>query len=67
MLWPAGGSAAVVLADPKNVAVRSQVNALLAKLAGDPANGIDRIWSSEEIQKGGGFPQAEFLISFKIG
>jgi predicted AlkP superfamily pyrophosphatase or phosphodiesterase len=67
MLWPAGGSAAVVLADPNNAAVRSQVNALLDKLAADPANGIDRIWPREEIQKGGGFPSAEFLISLKIG
>jgi predicted AlkP superfamily pyrophosphatase or phosphodiesterase len=67
MLWPAGGSAAVVLADPKDEQVRSQVKALLDKLAADPANGIERIWTREEIQKGRGFPNAEFLISLKIG
>jgi predicted AlkP superfamily pyrophosphatase or phosphodiesterase len=67
MLWPAGGSAAVVLADPKDEPVRSKVKALLDKLAADPANGIDRIWSQEEIQKGRGFPNAEYLISLKIG
>ncbi|HXP67415.1 MAG TPA: alkaline phosphatase family protein, partial [Steroidobacteraceae bacterium] len=67
MLWPAGGSAAVVLADPKDEAVRSKVKALLDNLAADPANGIDRIWSRDEIQKGRGFPNAEFLVSLKIG
>ena len=67
MLWPAGGSAAVVLADPKDESVRSKVKALLDKLAADPANGIDRIWSREEIQKERGFPNAEYLISLKIG
>jgi predicted AlkP superfamily pyrophosphatase or phosphodiesterase len=67
MLWPAGGSAAVVLADQKDEVIRAKVKALLDKLAADPANGIDRIWSREEIQKGRGFPNAEFLVSLKIG
>lgn len=67
MLWPAGGSAAVMLADPKDVQLRGQVNALLGKLAGDPANGIDRIWSRKEIEAARGFPNADFLVSFKIG
>jgi predicted AlkP superfamily pyrophosphatase or phosphodiesterase len=67
MLWPAGGSAAVVLADPKDESVRSKVKALLDKLAADPANGIDRIWTRDEIQKGRGFPNAEYLVSLKIG
>jgi predicted AlkP superfamily pyrophosphatase or phosphodiesterase len=67
MLWPAGGSAAVVLADPKDESVRSKVKALLDKLAADPGNGIERIWSRDEIQKGRGFPNAEYLVSLKIG
>ena len=67
MLWPAGGSAAVVLADPKDEQVRARVKALLDKLASEPANGIDRIWSQEEVRQGGGFPNAAFLISLKIG
>lgn len=66
-LWPAGGSAAVMLKDPKDEATRTKVKALLDKLAADPANGIDRIWSREEIQKGRGFPDAEYLISLKSG
>jgi len=67
MLWPAGGSAAVMLADPADQTVRARVKALLDKLASDPANGIERIWSPEEMQRGGGFPQAAYLISLRIG
>ena len=67
MLWPAGGSAAVMLADPKDEQVRLRVKTLLEKLASDPANGIDRIWTGDEIQRGRGFPQAAFLVSLKIG
>jgi predicted AlkP superfamily pyrophosphatase or phosphodiesterase len=67
MLWPAGGSAAVMLADPKDEQLRARVKALLDKLAGEPANGIDRIWSQEEIRQGRGFPDAAFLVSLKIG
>ena len=67
MLWPAGGSAAVMLADPKDEALRVRVKGLLDKLASDPANGIDRIWSQEEVRQGGGFPNAAFLVSLKIG
>jgi predicted AlkP superfamily pyrophosphatase or phosphodiesterase len=67
MPWPAGGSAAVMLADPKDNAVRAQVAALLAKLATDPDNGIERIWSHEEIVADRGFPDAAFLVAFKTG
>jgi predicted AlkP superfamily pyrophosphatase or phosphodiesterase len=67
MLWPAGGSAAVMLADPKDEQLRGRVRALLDKLASDPANGIDRIWSQQDIQQGRGFPDAAFLVSLKIG
>jgi predicted AlkP superfamily pyrophosphatase or phosphodiesterase len=67
MLWPAGGSAAVMLADPKDEQLRARVKALLDKLASEPANGIDRIWSEQEVRRGRGFPDAAFLVSFKIG
>jgi predicted AlkP superfamily pyrophosphatase or phosphodiesterase len=67
MLWPAGGSAAVVLADPKDEQLRARVQALLDKLASEPANGIDRIWSQQEVRQGGGFPNAAFLVSLRIG
>jgi predicted AlkP superfamily pyrophosphatase or phosphodiesterase len=65
--WPAGGSAAIMLADPGNAAVRVRVRTLLDKLASDPANGIDRILSSEELDRQGGFPGAAFLVALRIG
>jgi len=67
MPWPAGGSAAVMLADPEDAAVRAHVGSLLAGLAADPANGIDRIVSRDEIRRDGGFPDAAYLVAFKIG
>jgi predicted AlkP superfamily pyrophosphatase or phosphodiesterase len=65
--WPAGGSAAVMLANPKDPQVALQVKQLLDRLAADPANGIDRILTHEEIQEGRGFPNAAYLVAFRIG
>jgi predicted AlkP superfamily pyrophosphatase or phosphodiesterase len=67
MLWPAGGSAAVMLADPQDQAVRAQVKDLLERLAADPENGIERIWTHDEIAADHGFPDAAFLVAFKVG
>jgi predicted AlkP superfamily pyrophosphatase or phosphodiesterase len=66
-VWPAGGSAAVMLANPGDASVRAAVEALLNQLARDPANGIDRIVGHEELVRGGGFPDAAFLVAFRIG
>ena len=67
MIWPMGGSAAVVLADPNDTATKSKVDALLAKLAADPANGIDRVLTEDEVIKGGGLPSAESIVSMASG
>jgi len=67
MLWPMGGSAAVILADPNDTATRTKVDALLAKLASDPANGITRILTHAEVVAGGGLTQAESIISMAPG
>lgn len=66
-LWPMGGSAAVVLANPDDKATKEKVDALLAALAADPANGIDRILTHDEVVKGGGFPEAESMVSMAPG
>jgi predicted AlkP superfamily pyrophosphatase or phosphodiesterase len=65
--WAAGGAAAVMLANPKDDALRAQVGTLLQKLAIDPANGIDRVLNHEEIVAQRGFSDATFLVSFQIG
>lgn len=67
MPWPAGGAAAVMLADPSDAATREKVRALLAGLAADPANGIDRVLNADELQQAEGFSGAAFFVSFKIG
>ncbi len=66
-IWGAGGSEAIVLHDPADAATKSQVAALLDKLAADPANGIARIVSAEELQSRGGFPGAAFLVALQPG
>ena len=66
-LWPMGGSAAVILADPNDTGTRTKVDTLLAKLASDPANGIARILTHDEIVAGGGLSQAESMISMAPG
>jgi len=67
MPWPTGGSAAIVLKDPSDSATLSQVHELLAKVASDPANGIDRILEAEELHKRGGYPTASFFVGLKPG
>jgi hypothetical protein len=67
MPWVTGGSAAIVLKDPEDAATREQVHDLLAKLAADPANGIDRVLDGPELRKQGGYPTASFFVSLKPG
>jgi predicted AlkP superfamily pyrophosphatase or phosphodiesterase len=67
MPWVTGGSAAIVLKDPADAATLAQVRELLAKLASDPANGIDRVLDADELHKRGGYPNASFFVSLKPG
>jgi predicted AlkP superfamily pyrophosphatase or phosphodiesterase len=65
--WTAGGSAAIVLKDPADAQTREQVATLLAKLAEDPANGIDRVLDAATLRERGGFPTASFVVGLKPG
>ncbi len=67
MPWVAGGSAAIVLKDPKDAATLAHVRELLSRLAADPADGIDRVLEAEELHRRGGYPPASFLVSLKLG
>ena len=67
MPWETGGSAAIVLKDAQDKTTLSEVRELLAKLAADPANGIDRVLEAEELHKRGGYPNASFFVSLKPG
>jgi len=67
MPWVAGGSAAIVLKDPKDAATLAHVRELLSRLAADQANGIDRVLEADELHRRGGYPPASFLVSLKPG
>jgi predicted AlkP superfamily pyrophosphatase or phosphodiesterase len=67
MPWETGGSAAIVLKDPQDQSTVARVHDLLAELAADPANGIDRVLDAEELHKRGGYPNASFFVSLEPG
>jgi predicted AlkP superfamily pyrophosphatase or phosphodiesterase len=65
--WVTGGSAAIVLKDPNDTATLGEVRELLAKVAADPANGIDRLLEADELHRRGGYPPASFFVSLRPG
>jgi predicted AlkP superfamily pyrophosphatase or phosphodiesterase len=65
--WVSGGSAAVVLADPKDEALRAKVAALLQGLADDPNSGVGRVLDKAQIAAMGGTDKADFFVDAKIG
>ncbi len=65
--WATGASAAIVLKDPNDAATLTQVRELLRRLAGDPANGIERVFDAAELHQRGGYPPASFFVSMKPG
>jgi predicted AlkP superfamily pyrophosphatase or phosphodiesterase len=65
--WVTGGSAAIVVKDPNDAATLSQVRKLLAKVASDPANGVDRVLEADDLHQRGGYPPASFFVSLKPG
>ena len=67
MPWPAGGSAAVVLADPKDAAVMSRTSAVLSVLMADPANGIAQVVQAGEVKALRGNPLASYFVNFRPG
>ena len=67
MPWETGGSAAIVLKNPKDALTLATVRTLLGKLAADPANGIDRVLEGDELHRRGGYPNASFFVGLKPG
>ncbi len=65
--WVTGGSAAIILKDPNDAATVAQVRELLAKVASDAANGVDRILEGQDVHKRGGYPPASFFVGLKPG
>jgi predicted AlkP superfamily pyrophosphatase or phosphodiesterase len=67
MPWPAGGSAAIVLARPDDPVLKALVAGKLAALQCDPEAGIADIADAREVAAMGGNPQASYFVNFKIG
>lgn len=65
--WGSGGSAAVVLKDPGDAALRDRVRGILDGLASRPESGIARILTGEEARTEGGFPDVAFVVGLKPG
>lgn len=65
--WETGGSAAIMLKDPNDLATLGAVRDLLNKLAADSANGIDRVLTAEELHERGGYPSASFFVGLEPG
>jgi predicted AlkP superfamily pyrophosphatase or phosphodiesterase len=64
---PSGGSGFVFLQNPDDAALRDRVRALLAKAAADPANGIERVLSGEDLRALGADPRASFAVDMRDG
>jgi len=65
--WLDGGSAAIVLKDPQDKDAENRVRRLLARLAADPANGVEKVLERADIARLGGTPDAAFWVSMKSG
>src|SRR5690242_2175867 len=66
-VWNDGGSAAIVLRDPSDAAVKARVQALLERLRQDPAYGIAEILDRRQLLAKGGSDKASWFVVFKPG
>jgi predicted AlkP superfamily pyrophosphatase or phosphodiesterase len=67
MPWNDGGSAAIVLRDPANDAVKVKVAALLRQLQNDPQYNIAQVLDHDQLVGQGGTAQASWFVQFKPG
>src|SRR5262245_44182113 len=65
--WASGGSFAVMLNDAKDQQARDRTREVLARLASDPSNGIDRVAEGSEAAALNGFSGAAFVVGLKPG
>jgi predicted AlkP superfamily pyrophosphatase or phosphodiesterase len=65
--WGSGGTGFIYLRDPTDAGSRSQVAELLDRTAADPANGIERVLTEDEIHQLGGPTDAVFAVSMRAG
>lgn len=63
--WGTGGSAAIMLADPKDEGTRRTVSGILEGLAALPDSPIQRVLDGAQARAAGGFPDAAFVVGAK--
>jgi predicted AlkP superfamily pyrophosphatase or phosphodiesterase len=63
--WGAGGAAAVMLKDPADEATRRAVREILDGLSSRPDSPIERVLDGAAARRGGGFPEAAFVVAVK--
>lgn len=64
---PSGGTAYIYLKDPADQALSQRVHQLLAKLQADPANGIRKVFTREDLATIGSHPDADFAVDMAEG
>jgi predicted AlkP superfamily pyrophosphatase or phosphodiesterase len=65
--WVSGGSIAVVLADPKDAAVRAKVRSLLDTIQAQVPTLITEIVDASTVKSMGGNPEASFFVNLMPG
>jgi predicted AlkP superfamily pyrophosphatase or phosphodiesterase len=64
---PSGGSGFVFLENPRDTAMLTRVKAVLDKVAADPANGVERVLTGEDLRTLGADPRASFAVDMREG
>jgi len=62
-----GGSGFVFLKNPDDLKIRKRVRAMLDAVASDPANGVERVFSTEDLRAVGADPRASFAVDMRSG
>lgn len=65
--WGSGGSASVVVKDPKDRETMAKVGSILRELAAKPGNGIAAVFEGEQAVRAGALPQASFVVDCQPG
>jgi predicted AlkP superfamily pyrophosphatase or phosphodiesterase len=66
-LQSAGGSGYVYLKRPDDQALIARVRTLLDSIVADPANGVDKLWTRDDLSRAGAAPEATFALTMKPG
>lgn len=65
--WPSGASAAVMIHPDAPAGAKQKIGELLERLAKDPASGVARILSADDVERLGGCKQGVMFIELKPG